>query len=156
MRHSNARRLGQWSRQNLFDGWQVLGAIGLLAGAFVFAMLISHGKPSLPSTGSTIHLLQTFVSHSPAAEPSAEPTVAPSPSPSPSAVAAAPASGLGAAAVVGASRSGGGSTRPAPSRSQPPAPIVPVVTPLPVPTVTAIPTDRPCLYALCPTPSPSP
>lgn len=147
MRHSNARGIGPWSRSNLFDGWQVLGTIGLLAGALAFGALISHIKPNLPSTGSTIHLLQTFVSHSPFAQPSTEPTVEPWPSPGPEAV--SPATGRSEAPVPSASRSG--STRnPTPARS--PAPVVPTASalPVPIPSVSPSSTARPCFTKVCP------
>src|SRR2546430_3288263 len=154
MRHWDARRLGLRARQNLFDGWQVLGAIGLLVGALAFGALISHVKPSMPSTGSTVQLLQTLVSHTPLAQPSADPTVEPSPSPQP-----ADPTGASAAPLPGAAWSPARAARPAPPRPQPPsrpAPPAPAASATPTPTASPTPSDRPCLYALCPSPSPSP
>ena len=145
MQRRDARRSGYWKRLNIFDGWQVLGTIGLVVGALTFGMLITHTRPSLPSAGSTIQLLQTLVSHTPLAQPSAEPTVEASPSPE----AVAPATGQ--APVPSASRSGT-PARPAPSRS--PAPTA-SATPTPSPSATPSP-PRPCLYALCPSPTSTP
>src|SRR2546422_5753903 len=89
MQLRNARKIGHWIRTNLFDGWQVLGTIGLAVGAFGFALLLLKAGHALPSTGSTFQLLETLVSEVPhvqaTATPTGEataspPTVAPAPS----------------------------------------------------------------------------
>src|SRR5204863_501111 len=60
MQLRNARNVGHWIRRNLFDGWQVLGTIGLAVGAFGFALLLLKAGHALPSTGSTFQLLETL------------------------------------------------------------------------------------------------
>jgi len=147
MHRRNARSSGHWIRQNLFDCWQVLGTIGLLFGIFAFTILIGHSRHVLPSTGSAIQLLQTFVSNSPLAEPTVEPTAAPAPSPSPSP--------QGAVINLG----------PAPHMWRPPVQGV-APAPAPVPSATAAPTPTPlvaptpsprlCIQKVCPTTSPTP
>src|SRR5207253_2038820 len=87
MQLRNARNVGHWIRRNLFDGWQVLGTVGLAVGAFGFALLLLKAG-ALPSTGSTFHLLETLVSEVPLVHATATPTV--EPTPSPPAVAPAP------------------------------------------------------------------
>jgi hypothetical protein len=142
MQRRNARRFGHWARLNVIDGWQVFGTIGLVVGALTFGILVANGRQVLPATGSAVRLvLQTLTSESPHAQSAVEP--APSPTPSPAATAPAPAPSAPRVPVRVV----------APSRSQPPAPTHPA-TPTPIPTPT--PTVRPCLYALCPSPSPLP
>ena len=71
----------RWTRLNLFDGWQVLGTIGLLAGVFVFSIMLAQTKHVLPSTGSAFQLVQTLVTDRPTPEPSSEPSPQASPTP---------------------------------------------------------------------------
>jgi len=145
MHRRNARRSGHWIRQNLSDGWQVVGTIGLLFGMFAFAILIGHSRHVLPSTGSAIQLIQTFVSNSPLAKPSVELTDAPAPSPSPSPQVAviqpAPATHVWRPPTLGVAPA------PMPAPSATPAP-----TPPPAPT----PSPRLCIQKVCPTTSPTP
>ena len=65
MQLRNARNVGHWIRRNLFDGWQVLGTIGLAVGACGFALLLLKAGHALPSTGSTFQLLETLGSEVP-------------------------------------------------------------------------------------------
>ena len=81
-----AMRFRRLVRLNLFDGWQVLGTLGVIVGTFAVAILPLSGRHVLPSTSSTIHLLQTFLSEPSNPRRTAEPT--PQPSPSPEAVVA--------------------------------------------------------------------
>src|SRR2546430_7292955 len=81
MRLRNARSVGHWIRRNLFDGWQVLGTIGLAVGACGFALLLLKAGHALPSTGSTFQLLETLVSEAPLIHTSARPTAEATPSP---------------------------------------------------------------------------
>ena len=90
MQRPNARAIGHWLRSNVFDGWQVLGTVGLAIGAFGFALLLLKAGHALPSTGSTFQLLETLGSEVPMVHASATPvpipsdTMTPSPTPRPS------------------------------------------------------------------------
>src|SRR5438034_2823960 len=77
----NARNVGHWIRRNLFDGWQVLGTVGLAVGAVGFALLLLKAGHALPSTGSTFQLLETLGSEVPLVHATATPTVELTPSP---------------------------------------------------------------------------
>ena len=87
MKPRNARNVGHWIRRNLFDGWQVLGTVGLAVGAVGFALLLLKAG-ALPSTGSTFQLLETLGSEVPMIHATATPNV--EATPSPPAVAPAP------------------------------------------------------------------
>src|SRR6267143_3625904 len=103
MHRWNARRFGHWARLNLFDFWQVLGTIGLIAGALTFGILMASARNVLPATGSAVRLvLQTLVPESPPVQPTVEPS--PSPSPSPAAAAPAPSASRAPVRVVAPSR----------------------------------------------------
>src|SRR5437667_426902 len=71
----------RWTRLNLFDGWQVLGTIGLLAGVFVLSIMLAQTKHVLPSTGSAFQLVQTLVTDRPTPQASPEPSPAASAAP---------------------------------------------------------------------------
>ena len=51
MQRPNARAIGHWLRTNVFDGWQVLGTVGLAVGAVGFALLLLKAG-ALPATSS--------------------------------------------------------------------------------------------------------
>ena len=125
----NASPFRRWIRASIFDGWQALGAVGIVLGMVTFATLILNANHVLTTTGGTFKLVQTFSSDtpypaigiSPSAEapipqPSAQPAVAPSPAPA----------------------------QPRPTRSS-------VVRPKPAPSASPTPTETPS-----PTPTPSP
>jgi hypothetical protein len=133
----------RWARINLFDGWQVLGTIGLVAGAFVFSVMLVQTK-HLPSTGSAFQLVQTLVPDKPTPQPSPEPTPEASPAPT--------AANPGVAVVQRPSASRSGVYRkPAPTPVPTSAPTASAL-PIPVPT----PTPRFCITKICPSPTPSP
>src|SRR5438046_5997315 len=89
MQLRNARNVGHWIRRNLFDGWQVLGTVGLAVGAFGFALLLLKAGHALPSTGSTFQLLETLGSEVPMVRATATPPNIGA-TPSPPSVAPAP------------------------------------------------------------------
>ena len=147
MQRRNARAIGHWLRSNVFDGWQVLGTVGLAIGAVGFALLLLKAG-ALPSTGSTFQLLQTLVSEVPIVHASATPNVQATPSPP----AVAPEPGPQVAPNPSATR--------APVRRVAPPPHSASATPLPIPsdTITPSPTPRPSIPrpSVSPTPTPRP
>src|SRR6059058_6149118 len=75
MQRPNARAIGHWLRTNVFDGWQVLGTVGLAVGAVGFALLLLKAGHALPSTGSTFQLMDTLGSEVPVIRATATPNV---------------------------------------------------------------------------------
>jgi hypothetical protein len=152
MLFDNARTARHWIRQNLFDGWQMLGAVGLLVGALGLGLLLMMAEHHLPDSGGTFKLVQTVVSDLPFVHPSDEPTVAPSASP----VAASPKPGPGAAIVPvpSATRS---AVRHGGTPSRPGSPAA-TASPTDSSTASASPTPRPGLPhpSVSPTPTPRP
>jgi hypothetical protein len=150
MHRRNAWGSGQWTRINLFDGWQVLGAIGLVFGVLAFAILVAQSRHMLPSTGSAFKLVQTFASDRPRPQPSVETTVAPAATPSPSPI---PSQSPEDAIIQQASAPHVWSP---PNRGvapyAPPPAATPSATPAPTPTPVfyPTPTPRPCLQKNCP------
>ena len=144
MQLRNARNVGHWIRRNLFDGWQVLGTIGLAVGAFGFALLLLKAGHALPSTGSTFQLLETLGSEVPTIHATATPNVEATPSPP----AVAPAPGAQVAPNPSATR--------APVRRAVPPRQSTSASPTSSPTDTVTPTPTPAPRPSLPKPSPPP
>ena len=136
MQRPNARAIGHWLRTNVFDGWQVLGTVGLAIGAVGFALLLLKAGHALPSTGSTFQLLETLGSEVPMVRATATP---PNVGATPSPPSVAPAPGPQVAPNPSATR--------APVRPSAPPPHSASATPPPIPsdTVTPSPTPRPSI-----------
>jgi hypothetical protein len=126
-----ARGVRGWIRLNLFDFWQVLGTIGLVLGAFAFAILLANARDI--GRTRTIHEFQTLVSQPLRIDPSDEPSAEPAPAPAP----------------VAKPASGGATPRSAAARH--------VVRPaIPVPEASIIPTLSPSIQPTdTPTPTPT-
>jgi len=140
------RGFWRWTRLNLFDGWQVLGTIGLVAGAFVFSVMLVQAR-HLPSTGSAFQLVQTLVVSTPTPQPG--PEASPESSPSPASVNPV------TVVVPKPSASHAVYRRPNPTAVPTSAP---TATPSPSPTTTPTPTPScfsKCLPTSTPTPTPS-
>ena len=150
MRSRGAGRFRHWIRSNVFDGWQVAGALGLLIGASLVVALMLNAKHRLPTTSAAIQLVQTVGSEAQQLVPGL------SPSPEPS---ASPSTDQGGGGVTQTqplvkpttsrtARRAGPTATSSPSGSTPTA----VSTPTPISTAT----PRPCLDKLCPTLPPAP
>lgn len=157
MRSRNARGSWHWIRSNLFDGWQVVGTIGLLIGTSLVVALVLNAKHRLPNTNAAIQLVHTIGSDaqhllpeaSPSAEPSASPSAEPSAAPSPDQTGVSQAQPAVKPTAVRSIR------RPPPTATSQPS------GGNPGPTATATPEPTPigtvtCLLKYCPTPPPMP